>query len=166
MTKDEVQHSRWTFYEVARIYLTNLFPSTINKGQMMRGGAAWKLVGLITRRSLVRIQPPLPNKIRHLENFLSAFFTSMGSGTYWLFSSFFPDLQESTWRKTCLVWSFFNESSHFGHLQIGIRILALSIWFMNLCEDTLHSLVSQSCISALASSSWESFQNAGKTSRQ
>ena len=26
----------------------------------MRGGAAWKLVGLITRRSRVQIPPPLP----------------------------------------------------------------------------------------------------------
>src|SRR5690606_34573324 len=28
---------------------------------LMRGGAVWQLVGLITRRSQVRILPPLPN---------------------------------------------------------------------------------------------------------
>ena len=29
--------------------------------RLMRGGAVWQLVGLITRRSQVRILPPLPN---------------------------------------------------------------------------------------------------------
>ena len=38
---------------------------------MTRGGAAWKLVGLITRRSQVQILPPLPNKIKGLDDFLS-----------------------------------------------------------------------------------------------
>ena len=33
---------------------------------MTRGGAAWKLVGLITRRSQVQILPPLPNKNKGL----------------------------------------------------------------------------------------------------
>jgi hypothetical protein len=33
---------------------------------MTRGGAAWKLVGLITRRSQVQILPPLPNQIKGL----------------------------------------------------------------------------------------------------
>jgi hypothetical protein len=40
---------------------------------MTRGGAAWKLVGLITRRSQVQILPPLPNKIKGLDVFLSPF---------------------------------------------------------------------------------------------
>ena len=37
----------------------------------MRGGAVWKLVGLITQRSLVQIQAPLLNKIKGLEEILS-----------------------------------------------------------------------------------------------
>jgi hypothetical protein len=40
---------------------------------MTRGGAAWKLVGLITRRSWVQIPPPLPNYIKGLEDILSPF---------------------------------------------------------------------------------------------
>jgi hypothetical protein len=32
--------------------------------QVYRGVEQWQLVGLITQRSLVRIQPPLPNEIR------------------------------------------------------------------------------------------------------
>ena len=34
---------------------------------LMRGGAVWQLVGLITRRSQVQILPPLPNKKGSLE---------------------------------------------------------------------------------------------------
>ncbi len=45
----------------------------IFKTPMTRGGAAWKLVGLITRRSQVQILPPLPNKIKGLDEFLSPF---------------------------------------------------------------------------------------------
>ena len=40
----------------------------------MRGGAVWKLVGLITQRSLVQIQAPLLNKIKALGEKLKAFF--------------------------------------------------------------------------------------------
>ena len=40
---------------------------------MTRGGAAWKLVGLITRRSQVQILPPLPNQIKGLRQNRSPF---------------------------------------------------------------------------------------------
>ena len=40
----------------------------------MRGGAAWKLVGLITQRSLVQIQAPLPNKNKGLAKELTPYF--------------------------------------------------------------------------------------------
>ena len=33
---------------------------TLQRPELMRGGAVWQLVGLITRRSQVQILPPLP----------------------------------------------------------------------------------------------------------
>jgi hypothetical protein len=35
-------------------------PPRIMHGFLVRGGAVWQLVGLITRRSQVQILPPLP----------------------------------------------------------------------------------------------------------
>jgi hypothetical protein len=38
------------------------------RGLLVRGGAVWQLVGLITRRSQVQILPPLPIFISRLKS--------------------------------------------------------------------------------------------------
>ena len=57
--------------------MTNRKKGNIYIDYLMRGGAVWKLVGLITQRSLVQIQAPLLNIIKGLEEILSPFLLSI-----------------------------------------------------------------------------------------
>src|SRR5438477_9657431 len=43
-------------------------PACRMRAVLVRGGAVWQLVGLITRRSQVQILPPLPNVARRSQN--------------------------------------------------------------------------------------------------
>ena len=48
------------FSRIPKKILLGFFPDVIILVCLVRGGAVWQLVGLITRRSQVQILPPLP----------------------------------------------------------------------------------------------------------